>query len=84
MALDAITARGDRLGSAAFRREHGVRLAYVAGAMAKGIASPELVTRMARAGLLSWYGAGGQRLPAIRSAIRRIRAEESVSSLYVD
>jgi trans-AT polyketide synthase, acyltransferase and oxidoreductase domains len=74
MALDAVTARGDRLGSASFRREHGVRLAYVAGAMAKGIASPELVTRMARAGLLSWYGAGGQRLAAIRSAVRRIRA----------
>jgi trans-AT polyketide synthase/acyltransferase/oxidoreductase domain-containing protein len=74
MALDAITARGDSLGSASFRREHGVRLAYVAGSMAKGIASPELVARMARSGLLSWYGAGGQRLEAIRSAVRRIGA----------
>jgi trans-AT polyketide synthase/acyltransferase/oxidoreductase domain-containing protein len=62
------------LGAAGFRRDHGVSLAYAAGAMAKGIASPELVVRMARAGLLSWYGAGGQRLPVIRSAVRRIRA----------
>jgi trans-AT polyketide synthase/acyltransferase/oxidoreductase domain-containing protein len=62
------------LGAASFRRDHGVSLAYAAGAMAKGIASPELVIRMARAGLLSWYGAGGQRLNVVRSAIRRIRA----------
>jgi trans-AT polyketide synthase/acyltransferase/oxidoreductase domain-containing protein len=64
----------EALGSPAFRAAHGVRLAYVAGAMAKGIASPELVTRMARARLLSWYGAGGQRLEAVRSAVRRIKA----------
>jgi trans-AT polyketide synthase, acyltransferase and oxidoreductase domains len=62
------------LGSPAFRAEHGVRLAYVAGAMAKGISSPDLVARMARARLLSWYGAGGQRLEAVRSAVRRIKA----------
>ena len=60
------------LGSAAFRRYHGVRFAYAAGAMAKGIASPELVTRMSRAGFLAWYGAGGQRHEVIRAAIRRI------------
>ncbi|KMO36971.1 PfaD family polyunsaturated fatty acid/polyketide biosynthesis protein [Methylobacterium aquaticum] len=62
------------LGDPGFRRDHGVRLAYAAGAMAKGIASPDLVIRMARAGLMSWYGAGGQRLVTVRSAVRRIRA----------
>lgn len=67
-----MTMGASSLGSAAFRRDHGVRLAYAAGAMAKGIASPELVIRMARAGLLSWYGAGGQRHEVIRAAIRRI------------
>ena len=39
-----------------------MRYAYVAGAMAKGIASPDLVIRMGAAGLLSYYGSGGQRL----------------------
>ena len=33
------------LGSAEFLRDHGVRYAYVAGAMVKGIASAEMVTR---------------------------------------
>jgi trans-AT polyketide synthase/acyltransferase/oxidoreductase domain-containing protein len=81
MALDAGCldfALGDgeaaALGAAGFRRDHSVSLAYAAGGMAKGISSPALVIRMARAGLLSWYGAGGQRLPVVRSAVRRIRA----------
>ncbi|MGE0713978.1 MAG: PfaD family polyunsaturated fatty acid/polyketide biosynthesis protein [Alphaproteobacteria bacterium] len=76
---DPVTALGarasaERLGSPAFRAAHGVRLAYAAGSMAKGIAAPDLVIRMAKARLLSWYGAGGQRPVAIRSAVRRIAA----------
>jgi trans-AT polyketide synthase/acyltransferase/oxidoreductase domain-containing protein len=63
------------LGNRAFRRDHGVRYAYVAGAMAKGIASPALVIRMGRAGLLSYYGSGGQRLEVIAAALDQIRAE---------
>lgn len=69
----AITAQA--LGSIAFRRQHQVKYAYVAGAMAKGIASPELVIRMGRAHLLSYYGSGGQRSEVIAAAIARIRAE---------
>jgi trans-AT polyketide synthase/acyltransferase/oxidoreductase domain-containing protein len=49
----------EALGSAAFRRAHGVRYAYAAGAMYQGIASPALVARMARSGLLSYLGNGG-------------------------
>jgi trans-AT polyketide synthase/acyltransferase/oxidoreductase domain-containing protein len=62
------------LGSADFLREHGVRYAYVAGAMVKGIASVALVTRMANAGLLSFYGSGGQRLETIDADLAAIRA----------
>ena len=47
------------LGSAAFRAEHGVELSYMAGAMAGGIASEDMVTAMARGGLLSSFGAAG-------------------------
>jgi trans-AT polyketide synthase/acyltransferase/oxidoreductase domain-containing protein len=38
---------------------HGLRFPYVAGAMARGIASESLVIEMARAGMLGFFGAGG-------------------------
>ncbi|HRY15056.1 MAG TPA: PfaD family polyunsaturated fatty acid/polyketide biosynthesis protein [Candidatus Competibacteraceae bacterium] len=65
----------EALGSRTFRQQHQVKYAYVAGAMAKGVASPELVIRMGRARLLSYYGSGGQRLEVIAAAITRIRTE---------
>ena len=46
----------DLLGSADFRHRHGVRLAYVAGSMYRGISSPDMVVRMGRAGLLAFLG----------------------------
>ncbi|MEV0621424.1 PfaD family polyunsaturated fatty acid/polyketide biosynthesis protein [Nonomuraea sp. NPDC050404] len=64
----------DRLGSAGFRRDHGVRHAYMAGAMANGIASEQLVTAMARAGYLASYGAAStvpDRVDAALAAIAR-------------
>lgn len=64
----------EALGCPEFLRDHGVRLAYVAGAMVKGIASVDLVIRMGRARLLSFYGSGGQFPDVIDSAIRKIRA----------
>lgn len=61
------------LGAAAFRHDHGTRLAYVAGAMVKGIASPAVVVRMARSGCLAFLGSGGLRLEAVEAAIQEIR-----------
>jgi trans-AT polyketide synthase/acyltransferase/oxidoreductase domain-containing protein len=69
----ALTA--EKLGSASFRRDYGVRLAYVAGAMYKGIASKELVVRMGKAGLIGFLGSGGLRLAVLEAAIRFIQAE---------
>jgi trans-AT polyketide synthase/acyltransferase/oxidoreductase domain-containing protein len=71
-ATTAITA--ERLGSAEFREDYGVRYAYLAGSMFKGIASTELVIRMSRAGLLGFFGSGGLSLGEIEAAIRDIRA----------
>ncbi|KFE71840.1 ACP S-malonyltransferase [Hyalangium minutum] len=65
----------ESLGSAEFRRDHGVRYAYVAGAMYKGIASEALVIRMGKAGLLSFLGSGGLKLQRLEEAIRKIQAE---------
>lgn len=70
-----IGAAPERLGSAAFRADYGVRYAYLAGSMYKGIASAELVARMARAGLLGYFGTGGLRTERIEAAIATLRAE---------
>lgn len=60
------------LGDAAFRADHGLRYAYVAGAMANGIGSAEVVEAMARAGMLGFFGAAGLSLTAIEAAIDRL------------
>jgi PfaD family protein len=62
----------ENLGHAEFRRRFGVKLAYMAGSMAKGIASEELVIAMGQAGLLASFGAAGVAPDRLRSAIRRI------------
>lgn len=63
----------ESFGSAAFRQQHGLQLAYVAGAMAGGIASVDLVVDMARAGCLGFFGAGALPLPAIAEAVHAIK-----------
>ena len=62
------------LGSAAFRATHGVRSAYVAGAMAGGIASADLVIAMSEAGLLSFFGSGGLPVDAVEAALETVSA----------
>lgn len=59
----------ENLGDEAFRRDHRLRYAYVAGAMANGIASTRLVAEMGRAGMLSFFGAAGLSLKSVEAAI---------------
>lgn len=61
------------LGDPAFCRDHGVRRAVVAGAMANGIASVALVEAMGKAGMLGFYGAAGQDLAKIEEAILQLQ-----------
>ncbi|RCJ24918.1 2-nitropropane dioxygenase [Nostoc sp. ATCC 43529] len=63
----------ERLGDSEFLEDHGVRFAYVAGAMAHGIASTALVARMAKQRLLSFLGTGGWGLDKIESAIQTLQ-----------
>jgi trans-AT polyketide synthase, acyltransferase and oxidoreductase domains len=67
--------QAEDLGSPSFRSAYGARLAYVSGSMYKGIASKELVVRMGKAGLLSYFGTGGLRMAAIEEAIRYIQSQ---------
>ncbi len=68
-----ISIDAETLGSESFRKTYGVRYAYVAGAMFKGIASKELVVAMGKQRLLSFFGTGGLKLEAIEEAIRYIQ-----------
>ena len=64
--------RPQNLGDRQFCRDHGLEYPYVAGAMANGIASPELVEAMGRAGMLGVYGAAGLTPDVISAALDRI------------
>ena len=64
----------EQLGDGQFRAAHNVRYAYVAGAMANGIASAHMVETLARAGLLGFFGAAGLELEHVAEAIDRLRA----------
>src|SRR5690349_3583555 len=57
------------LGDRSFARAHGVRFPYVAGEMANGIATAELVVALARAELLGFFGAAGLALPVLERAV---------------
>jgi trans-AT polyketide synthase, acyltransferase and oxidoreductase domains len=59
----------ESLGSAEFRRDYGIRYAYLAGSMFRGIASVDLVVRMARAGLMGFFGTGGLTLKEVEDAL---------------
>ncbi|MDB5100215.1 MAG: PfaD family protein [Cyanobacteria bacterium RYN_339] len=66
--------RPEQLGSAAFRQAHGLKYAYVAGAMANGIGSAEIVIAMGQAGMLGFFGAGGLGLERVEAAIQQVQA----------
>lgn len=62
------------LGSRAFRQDYGVKEAYVAGAMVKGIASAAMVIRMGQSGRLAFLGSGGVPDADNLEAIRQIQS----------
>ncbi|MFI1258487.1 PfaD family polyunsaturated fatty acid/polyketide biosynthesis protein [Streptomyces netropsis] len=61
-----------RLGSAAFARHHGVRSAYMAGAMAGGISGEDLVVALSRAGHLASFGSAGLPESHLREALGQL------------
>src|SRR5262245_57975554 len=61
------------LGDPTFRRDHGLRYAYLAGAMANGIGSEAVVEAMSRAGMLGFFGSAGLLPPRVEAAIDRLQ-----------
>jgi trans-AT polyketide synthase, acyltransferase and oxidoreductase domains len=62
------------LGDPGFRADHRLRYAYVAGAMANGIGSVEIVEAMSRSGKLGFFGAAGLPIERIDQAIHRLQS----------
>ena len=65
--------RLEQLGDPGFNHTYGTRYAYMAGAMANGIASVELVVALGKAGMLGSFGAAGMVPPRLESAIQRVQ-----------
>ena len=59
----------ENLGDPLFKQRHGLNYAYVAGAMANGITSVEMVRAAGEAGMLAMFGAAGLPLTKIEDAI---------------
>ena len=65
--------RPEQLGDPGFRARHGLTYPYVAGAMANGVGSEEIVEAMAGAGMVGFFGAAGLSQRRIEQAIDRIQ-----------
>ncbi|MBI1784606.1 PfaD family polyunsaturated fatty acid/polyketide biosynthesis protein [Candidatus Sumerlaeota bacterium] len=63
----------EQLGDSGFCADHGLKYPYVAGAMANGVGSAEIVEAMGRAGMLGVFGAAGLSMARVESAIDRIQ-----------
>lgn len=63
----------DNLGDPGFKARHNLKYPYIAGAMANGITSVEMVESMARNGMMAFFGSGGLSLLEVESAIVRLK-----------
>ena len=72
----------ESLGNKSFKKDYNLKYAYVTGGMYHGIASKELVVKMAKAGMLSFFGAGGLSLDLIENAICDIKKELNKGEVF--
>ena len=63
----------ENLGDPKFKKTYDLRYAYIAGAMANGITSVEMVENAGRAGMVGFFGAAGLSLDQIEAAIDRLQ-----------
>ena len=61
------------LGNKQFCQDYGIKYPYMAGSMANGIASTNLVEALTNAGMLASFGAAGLSLPEVEKAIQRLK-----------
>ncbi len=63
----------ENLGDKTFKKRHGLAYPYVAGAMANGISSAQMVKTMAENGMMGFLGAGGLSLDKIEKNIIELK-----------
>jgi len=63
----------ENLGDPLFKKVHGLRYAYIAGAMADGITSVRMVEETGRAGMIGFFGSAGLPLAEIEIAINKLK-----------
>jgi trans-AT polyketide synthase/acyltransferase/oxidoreductase domain-containing protein len=61
------------LGDPIFKQRHGLKYAYIAGAMANGITSVEMVEAMGNAGMIGFFGAAGLSLDQIENGVQELQ-----------
>jgi trans-AT polyketide synthase, acyltransferase and oxidoreductase domains len=61
------------LGDRSFQETHNVRFSYVGGAMARGIASSDMVIELAKSGMLGFFGAAGLSVDNLEKEIIKIK-----------
>ncbi len=64
----------ESLGDEQFKKRHGLKYAYIAGAMANGITSAEMVKTMSNNGMIGFFGAGGLSIEKIEENILDLKA----------
>jgi len=64
--------RIESLGDPSFCADHGMLYPYVAGSMANGISSCDMVEAMGQNGMLGFFGSAGLPIESVESAIDRI------------
>jgi PfaD family protein len=70
--LHVPTCRPEHLGDASFCADHGLRYPYLAGAMANGIGSADIVEAMCSAGMLGFFGSAGLLADRVETALQRL------------
>ncbi|MET9544857.1 ACP S-malonyltransferase [Streptomyces sp. NPDC006627] len=70
------------LGADTFRERYGLRYAYLAGSMYGGVSGPDLLTRLAKAGGMGFFGTGGLTLDEVEAGLDAVRTDLGADGPY--
>lgn len=73
-AVRPVKINANQLGSESFKKRYGLKYAYVAGAMYRGISSAEMVINLAKEGYMCFFGCGGYRNEPLRKELIKIKS----------
>jgi trans-AT polyketide synthase/acyltransferase/oxidoreductase domain-containing protein len=72
----------DGLGARSFRERYGLRRAYLAGSLYGGISGRQMLTSLAKAGLLGFLGTGGLTTAELDRQLRELTGELGLGSAF--